>query len=118
MLKILVFLLVCEVSEFDLRDVYQEIQSPYCPGRALSDCPTEKAEKLREQIKLKLESGENKHDVVEEIILKYGEEYRAKPKTSGFGMFAWIVPFIFIIGLGNFLFFKVRLKAQEQREDK
>ena len=118
MLKILIFLLVCELSDSELRAVYQELQSPYCPGRALSDCPTEKAENLREEIKLRLESGEDKNNLIEEIILKYGEEYRAKPKISGFGIVAWIMPIIFIVGLGTFFILRLKPKAQEHTEDR
>lgn len=120
MLKALIFLniFLCQFSDSDLRSVYLEIQSPYCPGRALSDCPTEKAEKLRDEIRLSLEAGQTKDRVVEDIIARYGEEYRAKPKASGFGVLAWLMPFVFILVLASLFFKRVKVKGQEQLEDK
>jgi cytochrome c-type biogenesis protein CcmH len=120
MLKVLIFLniFLCQFSDSDLRSVYLEIQSPFCPGRALSDCPTEKAQKLRDEIRLSLEAGRSKDEVVEDIIARYGEEYRAKPKASGFGILAWLMPFAFILFVASLFFKKVKVKVPEQLEDK
>ena len=120
MLKAVIFLniFLCQFTDSELREVYLEIQSPYCPGRALSDCPTEKADRLRAEIRTSLESGRSKEEVVEEIISRYGEKYRAKPKTYGFGIFAWLMPLFFILTLGFIFFKRVKVKAQEQSEDK
>ena len=78
-----------------------KIRSPFCPGLMLEVCPTTQAEALRDSIQAMAESGIGADSLVELVVAQYGEEYRAYPKTSGAGLWAWIVPpTVLILGLG------------------
>ena len=81
--------------------VFSEILSPFCPGRSLNDCPSQKAHELKDSIRQQLKEGKSPDAVVENVVAEYGEQYRASPKLSGFGWVAWCLPFIFV-GLGIF----------------
>jgi cytochrome c-type biogenesis protein CcmH len=77
--------------------VYQQVMSPFCPGRALSDCPSSKAHDLKSEMRQKLEAGVQPDVVLAEVFAKYGDQYRAVPGFSGFALLAWLAPLVFLL---------------------
>ncbi len=80
-------------------EVYQEFLSPFCPGRALSDCPSSKAEDLKKKILVDLDQGQTKETVIRNLETEFGSELNAKPKFSGFAGLAWFIPITFMLVL-------------------
>ncbi len=90
-------------SALDARayDMYQQVLSPFCPGRSLNDCPSSKAHELKLEMRQRLEQGAEPEEIIEEVFARFGEQYRAVPNYAGFGKLVWWVPLGFvIIGLG------------------
>lgn len=83
-------------------EIFTETMSPFCPGRVLQDCPSTAAAELKEQLRERIRTGESKEQLENYLFGLYGEEYRAAPKASGFGLAAWITPPLFLI-IGFFL---------------
>lgn len=82
-------------------EIYQQVFSPFCPGRSLNDCPSSKAHELKLEMRQRLEQGIPPQAVLEEVFRKFGDQYRAIPSYSGIGRLVWWVPLGFIcIGLG------------------
>lgn len=79
-------------------EVSGSVLSPYCPGRLLRDCPSSAARGLKEKIRELLKSGKSRDEVIEELLAMHGEDIRAAPLMSGFGLWAWVVPFVFLLG--------------------
>lgn len=77
--------------------LYQGMLSPFCAGRSLNDCPSSKAQELKDEMRARLEAGESKDVILEDMITRYGEQYRAVPLFSGFGVFVWVVPIGFVL---------------------
>jgi cytochrome c-type biogenesis protein CcmH/NrfF len=69
-----------------------EIRSPYCPGLMLEVCPSPQAELLRDSIRTMAAEGQPAGQIVERVIAAHGERWRALPKRSGAGMWAWVMP--------------------------
>ena len=94
----------------DTEEIFSSLVSPFCPGRLLRDCPSSAATDLKRSVAADLEGGKSKDEVIESLIVTYGEEMRAAPRGQGFGWFAWITPFAFIVlGILAFaLWLKVR----------
>ena len=90
---------LCQNAEKQAQEIYYELLSPFCPGRALADCPTDKAVELKEKIKKDLESGKSKEEVIQSILTEYRQNLRAVPNMSGLNALAWILPFV-ILGAG------------------
>ncbi len=86
-----------EQADVEAKEISGNVMSPYCPGRLLSDCPSSQAAELRRKIEQRIASGETKDKVIEWIYAVYGDELRAAPKKSGFGLVAWITPFVFLV---------------------
>lgn len=69
-----------------------QLRSPYCPGLMLEVCPSGQAEMLRDSIRMLAQQGQSAEQIVEWMIATHGEEWRAIPKRSGAGLWAWILP--------------------------
>lgn len=78
-----------------------ELRSPYCPGLMLEVCPSPPAELLRDSIHMLAAQGASSGQIVEWMIANHGEEWRAVPKRSGLGLWAWILPPLsLLLGVG------------------
>ena len=84
-------------------EIYQNVMSPFCPGRLLSDCPSSAARNLKADIKERIAKGEPAEKIQGELQAMYGDEIRAAPPASGIGLAAWITPFLFLIAGGVLL---------------
>jgi cytochrome c-type biogenesis protein CcmH/NrfF len=84
-----------------------KVMSPYCPGKILSDCPTEKAAELKLTIKNQIISGSKEQQIIEYLESEYGKEtISSMPTYSGFGGIAWVTPFLFLV-IGGVLLIKM-----------
>ena len=101
-LVLLIFTLTLAMPAFaDEGYVFTHFLSPFCPGRTLQDCPSEKATELKTEIRNRLVSGQTEDQVLNDLLKEYGEQYRAAPTMSGFGSLAWLMPLgFFALGLG------------------
>ncbi len=76
----------------EARTAINRLWSPYCPGMMLEVCPSPGGEMLRDSIDAMARSGLRADSIVELMLVEYGEEYRAQPRTEGFGGMAWYIP--------------------------
>jgi cytochrome c-type biogenesis protein CcmH/NrfF len=81
------------------REIFENVLSPYCPGRTISNCPSPQADELRASIRQQLAAGETPDEVKEELYAVFGDELRTIPRAQGFGLLAWVVPGLaFLVG--------------------
>ena len=103
---ILIALLLCSVValadpasdqeiERKTHQVFDNVMSPFCPGKTLNDCPSGEAAKLKSTLRDKLIQGSQPEQLIEELVTQYGDELRAAPANEGFGRVAWLGPLIF-----------------------
>jgi cytochrome c-type biogenesis protein CcmH len=84
-------------SEEVARKAVGLVRSPYCPGLMLEVCPSAPAEILRDSMRALAAEGMTVEELVEWMIAGHGEEWRAVPKRSGRGIFAWVIPPLFLL---------------------
>ena len=78
---------------------YNEVMSPFCPGRTLSACTSGQAENLRAWILIQAAAGRSREDVHAELFERYGDVILAAPEAVGFGVTAYVIPFgVFLLG--------------------
>ncbi len=98
-------------------DLSAELMSPFCPGRTLSDCPSQAAKSLVMWVVVQEAAGRTRSDVEEELIARYGEVMRPAPKAEGIGLTAYLVPAVTFAGggilIGLFLRRQTRSAPQE-----
>ncbi len=96
----------------EAKEAISKIRSPFCPGLMLEVCPSPPAEALRDSLDAQAQEGLEADSLVEMVVASYGEEYRAVPKTSGAGLWAWVMPpAALAVGLGLALVALRRLRA-------
>lgn len=89
-----------EALDREATNLYQQVFSPFCPGRSLNDCPSSKAAELKDQMRAELEAGRAPEVILNEVFQRFGDQYRAVPQFSGVGIFVWLVPIGFVaVGL-------------------
>lgn len=80
-------------------DLYTGLMSPYCPGRALLDCPSGQAAELRDWIAVQEQEGRPRGEVEAELYARYGDVILQAPRVEGFGLVAYLLPIVaFLIG--------------------
>jgi cytochrome c-type biogenesis protein CcmH/NrfF len=87
---------LAEDSKQVAESVFSEINSPFCKGKLLRDCPSTGASGLKEEIRILATEGKTKDEIISTLYSRYGDEIRAVPSSSIVGKVAWIVPFLFI----------------------
>jgi cytochrome c-type biogenesis protein CcmH/NrfF len=89
------------------------IRSPYCPGLMLEVCPSSQAEGLRDSIRVMAAQGQSAETIVEDVLARHGEEWRAVPKRSGAGLLAWLImPLALVVG-GLVLWGRVKVMRRQ-----
>lgn len=68
------------------------IMSPFCPGLALSECPSPQAAELRDWIIEQERLGLSRADVEAQLFLQYGDQLLQAPRPEGFGLLAYALP--------------------------
>jgi cytochrome c-type biogenesis protein CcmH len=105
-----------EISRADLDKsayrIYQQVFSPFCPGRSLNDCPSSKAHDLKMELREQLAQGISEADVLEGVFVKYGDKYRAIPRYVGFGKLVWWIPLAFILLGGAFVLRRATIRKR------
>jgi cytochrome c-type biogenesis protein CcmH/NrfF len=86
----------------------KEVMSPYCPGRALSDCPSPQAADLREWIVEQENAGVSRSEVEQELFRVFGDQLLQAPRAKGMGLVAYLIPAAAFAAGGVLLVFFLR----------
>ena len=78
-------------------EMYQQVFSPFCPGRSLNDCPSSKAHELKLEMRQKLEQGVPPDQILQAVFSRFGDKYRAVPLFEGIGTMVWLAPIGFVV---------------------
>ena len=73
-------------------EAIDRLKSPFCPGFMLEVCPSPNAAALRDSIEMLAEQGVKADSIVEWMLARHGEQWRALPPARGRSLFAWLVP--------------------------
>lgn len=79
-------------------EAIDQLKSPFCPGFMLEVCPSPYAAALRDSINGLAEGGMPADSIVEWMLSRHGEQWRALPPARGRSLIAWIVPPIAVLG--------------------
>jgi cytochrome c-type biogenesis protein CcmH len=97
-----------EVSARSLA-LFVRLMSPYCPGATLRDCGSGQANVLRERIREQIRRGESDQQIVDALVVEYGETILSRPRFRGFGMVAYLAPIAaLLIGIGALVLYLKR----------
>ncbi|MBI4211645.1 MAG: cytochrome c-type biogenesis protein CcmH [Deltaproteobacteria bacterium] len=83
------------------------LRCPVCRGVPIADSPSEMAKQMMGQIREFVQSGKSDEEILSYFVARYGEWVLLKPKPRQH-LLVWILPFLFLIGGGGILYFKLR----------
>jgi cytochrome c-type biogenesis protein CcmH/NrfF len=87
--------------------------SPFCPGRTLADCPSDKATAWRQDIRRMLAEGKSAAEIRRELNQRSGVNLTGTPESS----IGWMLPVGFLVGAGGILaLVLVRFRKDEDTE--
>jgi cytochrome c-type biogenesis protein CcmH/NrfF len=78
------------------RALADELMSPFCPGRTLSDCPSPNAQAVREEIRAWVHQGRSDAEIRAELSTRFGHSLAGEPQ-SGWGR---AIPLLVIAAVG------------------
>lgn len=82
-----------------LAELEHEVMCPTCKTLLeLSQAPV--AERMRSFIRRRIVAGDTKSEIKARLVAQFGEGVLAAPQTSGFGLLAWLLPFLGLLGAG------------------
>ncbi len=93
-------------------DLMNELLSPYCPGRLLSDCPSPQAQTLRMWLIVQEAAGRPRAEVEAEVVARYGESVLGAPRAEGIGIAAYVMPAVAVLAGGGLLFWFLRRQTR------
>ena len=93
-------------NENKLNDYFKTIRCLVCEGQSIQESDTEFAINLKEQIKIKNNSGMSLNEINQELIEIYGEQISFNPSKNHFLL--WIMPLILLLII--FIFIRNKLR--------
>ena len=88
-------------NENKLNDYFKTIRCLVCEGQSINESDTEFAINLREQIKIKTNSGVPIKEINQELIEIYGEQISFNPSKNHFLL--WLMPLILVLVILMFI---------------
>lgn len=85
----------------------------------VSECKCQDAVKITGFVEEKMTGGATDEQILDALVENYGEKILAEPRSEGFGIVAWVTPFIGLAAGGVIVFLLIRnwnLKKQRTNE--
>lgn len=109
-----------EIAKFDdpkmeqhYKQLINELRCLVCQNQNLADSNAELAQDLRAQIYTMLQQGKSKQDVVDFMVVRYGDFVLYRPPFKLRTVVLWVGPFLFLIlGMGFLVMYIRRQPGQ------
>lgn len=75
----------------------KELRCPVCQGMPIAESPSQMARDMMVQVRQMVAQGQNKEQIDQFFVDRYGEWVLLKPSTSGPGVWVWILPVLMIL---------------------
>jgi cytochrome c-type biogenesis protein CcmH len=80
-----------------LSELEGEVMCPVC-GTTLDQSNSPAAQQIKRVISSRIAAGDTKGEIKNRLVAEYGEAILAAPRHRGFGLLAWWVPLVGILG--------------------
>jgi cytochrome c-type biogenesis protein CcmH len=84
-------------SNPSLSELEGEVMCPVC-GTTLDQSSAPAAMQIKRVIVDRIAAGDSKSEIKDRLVAEYGEAILAAPRKKGFGLLAWWVPLVGIVG--------------------
>ena len=84
-------------SALTVNDVAQKVQCPTC-NTPLDVSNSPLATRMRVYIGEKIAAGWSEQRIIDGLVVQFGPDVLTTPDTSGFGLLAWVIPGVAVVG--------------------
>jgi len=88
------------VSLEEVSKIAGQLMAPCCWSETADVHNSEAAQEVRAQVRSALQTGYSEKQILDGMVAAYGERILAKPKATGFNLFAWILPALALVAGG------------------
>ena len=72
--------------------IAEDLRCPVCQGLSVADSHSPTAEAMRDDIRRRVDAGENASSIKAHYVASYGEWVLLRPEASGVGVVVWLLP--------------------------
>ncbi len=83
--------------EDQTRAIASELRCVVCQNLSVADSPSDTAQEMRAIIRDQVAAGKTPQQIKDYFVSKYGEWVLLAPTKKGFGLFAWVLPFVVLL---------------------
>jgi cytochrome c-type biogenesis protein CcmH len=80
-----------------LADLEGEVMCPVC-NTTLDQSSSPAARQIKNFIALRIQAGDSKEQIKDDLVAEYGPQILAAPPTEGFDLLAWVLPLVGLVG--------------------
>tara|TARA_A100001015_G_scaffold197836_1_gene220673 strand:- start:377 stop:712 length:336 start_codon:yes stop_codon:yes gene_type:complete len=84
-------------EELRIISLNKEIMCPVCPGESIDQSQNDLAIQMRFIVTKLVNENKSDQEIKEYFVERYGEVVLMEPSANGFGLIAWIVPWVAFI---------------------
>jgi cytochrome c-type biogenesis protein CcmH len=98
------------------QNIARELRCVVCQNLSVADSPSEMAQQMRGVVRQQLAAGKTPQEIKDFFVSKYGEWVLLTPKTHGFSLLVWLLPFVvLVLGLALGLWLVRRWSAKKTK---
>ena len=97
--------------------VSHELRCLVCQNQTIADSDAELAVDLRNQVREMIVAGKTEDEIVEYMVVRYGDFVRYRPPVKPETYLLWFGPFILFIGGLAMLVFNIKKRRQDSDKD-
>jgi cytochrome c-type biogenesis protein CcmH len=97
-------------------EIISEVRCVQCQNQTIKDSNVQIASDLRREIRRLLGEGKTNAEVYDFLVQRYGEFVLYRPPMSGFTLFLWLAPGVFLL-VGGFIVVRVVRKRMSMPID-
>lgn len=84
-------------NEAEARKLEELFMAPCCGGTTLALHDSSAAHRMKLEIRQMLDAGKTRQEIIDHYVAQHGHTILSMPETHGFGLVAYVVPFLALI---------------------
>jgi cytochrome c-type biogenesis protein CcmH/NrfF/cytochrome c-type biogenesis protein CcmH/NrfG len=98
------------------QNIAKELRCVVCQNLSVADSPSEMAQQMRGVVREQLQAGKTPQEIKDFFVSKYGDWVLLAPKTQGFSLLVWLLPFVvLVVGIALALWLVCRWSATKTK---
>lgn len=101
-------------------EIARELRCPMAVNQSLFDSQSKIASELKGQIFLMLDEGKSKTEIIDFMVVRYGEKIRYMPPLNNHTLLLWLLPILLVMLaiVGVYFFIRSSLAQQKNNQER